>query len=153
VVTHTFSKIHGLASLRIGWMFGAAHIVDAVNRIRGPFNVNAAARAAGVAAIEDTAHIEAGRAHNERWLAWLSAEIRKLGLEVTPSVANFILIHFPKTKGRTAADADAFLTRRGLILRRVAAYQLPDALRVTVGSEEANRVVVDALTEFVGKAA
>ena len=84
---------------------------------------------------------------------WISAEIRKLGLEVTPSVANFILIHFPKTKGRTAADADAFLTTRGLILRRVAAYHLPDALRVTVGSEEANRVVVDALTEFVGKAA
>jgi histidinol-phosphate aminotransferase len=68
-------------------------------------------------------------------------------------VANFILIHFPKTKGCTAADADAFLTKRGLVLRRVAAYHLPDALRMTVGGEEANRLVVDALTAFVGKAA
>jgi histidinol-phosphate aminotransferase len=153
VMCRTFSKIHGLAALRLGWMYGPAHVVDAVNRIRGPFNVNAAAMAAGVAAIQDAAHVEAARAHNEQWLAWVSAEIGKLGLEVTPSVANFILIHFPKTKGCTAADADAFLTKRGLVLRRVAAYHLPDALRMTVGGEEANRLVVDALTAFVGKPA
>ena len=153
VMCRTFSKIYGLAALRLGWMYGPAHVVDAVNRIRGPFNVNAAAMAAGVAAVADAAHIEAARAHNEKWLAWLSAEIRKLGLEVTPSVANFVLIHFPKQKGRTAADADAFLTRRGLILRRVAAYHLPDALRMTVGTEEANRLVVEALAAFTGRAA
>jgi histidinol-phosphate aminotransferase len=153
VMCRTFSKIHGLAALRLGWMYGPAHVVDAVNRIRGPFNVNSAAMAAGIAAIEDSAHVEAARAHNEKWLAWLSEEIRRLGLEVTPSVANFVLIHFPRTKGRTAADADAFLTARGLILRRVAAYHLPDALRMTVGSEEANRLVVEALAEFVGRAA
>jgi histidinol-phosphate aminotransferase len=149
----TFSKIYGLAALRLGWMYGPAHVVDAVNRIRGPFNVNTAAMAAGIAAIQDSAHVEAARAHNEKWLAWLSAEIRKLGLVVTPSVANFVLIHFPQTKGRTAAEADAFLTERGLILRRVAAYHLPDALRMTVGSEEANRLVVEALGEFIGRAA
>ena len=153
VMCRTFSKIYGLAALRLGWMYGPAHVVDAVNRIRGPFNVNAAAMAAGVAAVADAAHIEAARAHNEKWLAWLSAEIRKLGLEVTPSVANFVLIHFPKQKGRTAADADAFLTRRGFILRRVAAYRLPDALRMTVGTEEANRLVVEALAAFTGRAA
>ena len=153
VMCRTFSKIYGLAALRLGWMYGPAHVVDAVNRIRGPFNVNAAAMAAGVAAVADAAHIEAARAHNEKWLAWLSAEIRKLGLEVTPSVANFVLIHFPKQKGRTAVDADAFLTGRGLILRRVAAYRLPDALRMTVGTEEANRLVVEALAEFTGRAA
>jgi histidinol-phosphate aminotransferase len=153
VMCRTFSKIHGLAALRLGWMYGPAHVVDAVNRIRGPFNVNAAAMAAGIAAIEDSAHIEAARAHNEKWLAWLSAEIGKLGLVVTPSVANFVLIHFPQTKGRTAADADAFLSARGLILRRVAAYHLPDALRMTVGSEEANRLAVESLREFVGRAA
>jgi histidinol-phosphate aminotransferase len=153
VMCRTFSKIYGLAALRLGWMYGPAHVVDAVNRIRGPFNVNAAAMAAGIAAIQDSAHVEAARAHNEKWLAWLSAEIRKLGLVVTPSVANFVLIHFPQTKGRTAADADAFLTARGLILRRVAAYHLPDALRMTVGSEEANRLVVEALREFIGRGA
>jgi histidinol-phosphate aminotransferase len=124
--------------------------VDAVNRIRGPFNVNAAAMAAGIAAINDSAHIEASRAHNERWLAWLVEQIPKLGLEATPSVANFVLIHFPNVEGRTAADADAFLTRRGLILRRVAAYKLPNALRMSVGREEANRLVVAALSELMG---
>ncbi len=150
VMCRTFSKIHGLAALRLGWMYGPTHVVDAINRIRGPFNVNSAAMAAGIAAVADSAHIEAARAHNERWLAWLSDEIRKLGLVVTPSVANFVLIHFPEIKGRTAADADAFLSKRGLILRRVAAYHLPNALRMTVGTEEANRLVVEALAEFIG---
>jgi histidinol-phosphate aminotransferase len=153
VMCRTFSKIYGLAALRLGWLYGPAHVVDAINRIRGPFNVNSAAMAAGIAAIEDAAHIEAARAHNEKWLAWLSDEIRKLGLVVTPSVANFVLIHFPQTKGRTAADADAFLSRRGLILRRVAAYHLPHALRMTVGTEEANRLVVEALAAFIGSTA
>jgi len=151
VMCRTFSKIYGLAALRLGWMYGPAHVVDAINRIRGPFNVNSAAMAAGVAAIADTEHVETARVHNDKWLAWLTQEIRKLGLEVTPSIANFVLIHFPERKGKTAEDADAFLTKRGLILRRVKAYHLPNALRMTVGSEEANRLVVTALAEFVGK--
>jgi histidinol-phosphate aminotransferase len=150
VMCRTFSKIHGLAALRLGWLYGPAHVVDAVNRIRGPFNVNAPAIAAGVAAIADVEHVERARAHNERWLAWLTEEISKLGLEVTPSVANFVLIHFPTRKGRTAAEADAFLTARGLVLRQVGAYGLPNALRMSVGSEEANRLVVKALAEFLG---
>jgi histidinol-phosphate aminotransferase len=153
VMCRTFSKIHGLANLRLGWMFAPAHIVDAVNRIRGPFNVSGAAIAAGVAAIEDVEHQERSREHNTRWLAWLTEEIGKLGLKVTPSVANFLLIHFPQTKGRTARDADAFLTGRGLILRYVAAYKLPDALRLSVGTEEANRLVVGALKEFLDRKA
>jgi histidinol-phosphate aminotransferase len=151
VMCRTFSKIYGLAALRLGWMYGPAHVVDAINRIRGPFNVNSAAMAAGVAAIADTAHVETARVHNDKWLGWLTQEIRKLGLEVTPSIANFVLIHFPERKGKTAEDADAFLTKRGLILRRVKAYHLPNALRMTVGSEEANRLVVAALAEFLGK--
>jgi len=106
--------------------------------------------AAGIAALADTAHLDVAREHNRHWLAWLTEEIGKLGLEVTPSVANFVLIHFPGTKGRTAKDADAFLTARGLVLRQVGAYKLPNALRMTVGSEEANRLVVGALAEFLG---
>jgi histidinol-phosphate aminotransferase len=153
VMCRTFSKIYALAALRLGWMYGPAHVIDAVNRIRGPFNVNAPAIAAGIAAIRDTAHIERSREHNTRWLAWLTEEIGKLGLPVTPSVANFVLIHFPESKGRTAKDADAFLTKRGLILRQVGAYKLPNALRMSVGTEEANRLVVKALAEFLGKAA
>ena len=151
VMTRTFSKIYGLAALRLGWLYGPAHVIDAINRIRGPFNVNAPAIAAGIAAIRDAGHIERSRKHNARWLAWLTEEIGKLGLKVTPSVANFVLIHFPESKGRTAKDADAFLTKRGLVLRQVSAYKLPHALRMTVGTEEANRLVVKALNEFLGK--
>jgi len=151
VMCRTFSKIHGLAALRLGWMVGPAHVIDAINRIRGPFNVNAPAIAAGVAAMRDTTHVERSRAHNTQWLGWLSEEISKLGLKVTPSVANFILIHFPDMPNKTAKDADAFLTKRGLILRAVGAYKLPNALRMSVGTEEANRLVVAALKEFLGK--
>jgi histidinol-phosphate aminotransferase len=151
VMTHTFSKIHGLAALRIGWMFGPAHVVDAVNRIRGPFNVSTPAMLAAVAAIEDTAHVEMSKVHTEKWRNWLTEEVTKLGLKVTPSVANFILIHFPLDKGKTAADADAFLTKRGLVLRGLTNYKLPHALRMTIGIEEANRLVVDGLRDFTAR--
>ncbi|MBB6306499.1 histidinol-phosphate transaminase [Xanthobacter tagetidis] len=154
LMARTFSKIHGLAALRIGWAVGPAHVIDAMNRIRGPFNMNAPALLAGAAAIADAAHVEKSVAHNEAWLPWLTAEIEKLGLKVTPSVANFVLIHFPKEAGRTAKEADAFLLKRGLVLRQVGAYGLPDSLRMTVGSEEANRLAVAALADFMaGKTA
>ena len=151
VMTRTFSKIYGLAGLRLGWLYGPAHVVDALNRIRGPFNVGAPSIAAGVAAIADTAHVEHSRQHNEKWLAWTTEELRKLGLTVTPSVGNFILIHFPETKGKTAKDADALLTSRGVVMRAVAAYHLPNALRMTIGTEEANRLTVATLAELMGK--
>ena len=101
VMTRTFSKIYGLAALRLGWAYCPAEVADALNRTRGPFNVNAPAIAAGVAALADRAHVETGIAHNEKWLPWVTSEIQKLGLEVTPSVGNFVLIHFadPKAAG------------------------------------------------------
>jgi histidinol-phosphate aminotransferase len=149
VMTRTFSKIHGLANLRIGWAYGPAYVVDALNRMRGPFNLNGPALAAGVASLADTAHIERAIEHNARWLPWLSREIAALGIEVTPSVGNFILLRFDEAPGRGAKEVDAFLSARGFILRSVAAYGLPDCLRLTVGSEEANRGVVAALAEFM----
>ncbi|MBX3584380.1 MAG: histidinol-phosphate transaminase [Rhizobiaceae bacterium] len=149
VMTRTFSKIHGLGGVRLGWMYAPAHVVDAINRMRGPFNVNATAIEAGVAAMKDRAHVERTIEHNDRWLAWLSEELPKLGLRVTPSVGNFVLIHFPDGGRRTAADADSYLSARGYVLRRVAAYGFPNALRMTVGTEEANRGVVAALSEFL----
>jgi len=152
VMTRTFSKIHGLAALRLGWMFGPAPVIAAINRVRGPFNVNAPAIAAGIAAIEDHDHQGRAREHNTRWLGWLAQELEALGLKVAPSVANFLLIHFPQTKGRSAKEANDFLTARGLILRQVGAYKLPNALRMSVGTEEANRLVVAALKEFLAKA-
>lgn len=149
VMTRTFSKIHGLAALRIGWLYGPAHVLDAINRIRGPFNVNAPAIAAGVAAISDQAHVQKSIEHNDRWLLWLTTEIEKLGLKVTPSVGNFMLIHFPGANGKTADAADAYLAARGLVLRKVGAYGLPNALRLTIGTEEANRLVISTLAAFM----
>ncbi len=149
VMTRTFSKIHGLAAQRIGWMVGPEGVVDALNRIRGPFNLSAGAIAAGAAAIADEAHIAAAVAHNDEWLVWLTREVDALGLTVTPSVGNFLLVHFSDTPGRSAAEADAHLTKAGVIVRRVTAYGLPDALRVTVGSAESNRAFVAALTDFL----
>ena len=149
VMTRTFSKIFGLAGLRIGWAYGPASVVDALNRTRGPFNVNGPALAAGAAALADRGHLERAVAHNARWLEWLTPELSRLGLRVTPSVGNFLLIHFPADDRRGAAAADRHLRERGLVLRRVAGYGLPDALRMTVGSEEANRLVVTALAEFL----
>ena len=149
VVTRTFSKIHGLASLRIGWAFGPEHVLDALNRIRGPFNLNGPAIAAGVASLADTAHIERAIEHNSFWLPWLTDAISALGIMVTPSVGNFILLEFNAAAGRSAAEADAFLRAHGYILRPMASYRLPSCLRLTVGDEEANRGVVAALAEFM----
>jgi len=151
VMTRTFSKVYGLASLRLGWCTGPASVIDALNRIRGPFNVSGPAIAAGVAAIGDLSHLERAIDHNETWLPRVSAAIDELGLTVTPSFGNFVLIHFPDEPGRSARDADAYLLRRGIVLRRMEAYGLPNALRMTIGSETANRDTVEALGAFVGE--
>lgn len=151
VMTRTFSKVYGLAALRIGWMYGPAGILDALNRVRGPFNMNAPAIAAGAAAIRDQAFVERAVEHNQLWLDKLTHAFEALGLRVTPSVANFVLIHFPDIDGKRATDADAFLTSRGYILRAVKGYGFPNALRMTVGSEEANRGVIETLGEFMGQ--
>jgi histidinol-phosphate aminotransferase len=151
VMTRTFSKIYGLAALRLGWAYCPAAVADVLNRVRGPFNVTAPALAAGKAAILDRAHVETAVAHNEKWLPWVAAELERQGLKVTPSVGNFLLIHFPAEPARSANAADEFLKGRGIILRRVAAYGLPGALRMTIGSEDDNRRVVAALQQFMGQ--
>lgn len=147
VMTRTFSKIHGLAALRLGWAYGPASVIDVLNRIRGPFNVAAPALAAGVAAIEDSAFMEQALQHNSKWLSWLSGELKAIGLHVTPSVGNFLLLHFPDRK--PAAAADAFLQEHGIVVRRMEGYGMPAALRLSIGTEEANRAVVAAMREFL----
>lgn len=151
VMTRTFSKVYGLAALRIGWCYAPAAIADVLNRIRGPFNVSASAIAAAVAAIGDGAHMEQAVTHNDHWLTWATGELQALGLEVTPSVANFVLIHFPDSQGKSAADADATLSAKGILLRRVERYGFPNALRMTIGTEDENRQVIAALADFMGK--
>ena len=148
VMTRTFSKIYGLAALRIGWAYCPADIADVLNRIRGPFNVSADAIAAGVAAIADEAHLTAAIEHNDTWLPRLTSRISELGLTVTPSVGNFVLITFPDTPGKDVKAADAFLKSRNIILRAVAGYGLPNALRMTIGTDEENEAVIAALRDF-----
>jgi histidinol-phosphate aminotransferase len=152
VMTRTFSKIHGLAALRLGWAYCPEAVADVLNRIRGPFNVSSPAIAAGAAAMEDAGHVEAAAKHNARWLPWLAAELERLGLKVTPSVANFLLVHFPKDENKAAGAADDFLKSRAIIVRRIDAYGLPHALRITVGTEADNRAVVAALADFLNGA-
>ncbi len=147
VMTRTFSKIYGLASLRLGWAYCPSSIADVLNRVRGPFNVSIPAMKAGIAALGDQKFFDDALVHNTTWMAWLTAEITTLGLTVTPSVGNFLLMHFNSVEQARAVDE--FLSARGLILRSVAAYGLPAALRLSVGTAEANRLVVSTLKEFL----
>jgi histidinol-phosphate aminotransferase len=152
LMTRTFSKIHGLAAARVGWVYCPADIAGVLNRIRGPFNVPGPSMAAAIAALGDAAHVERAKTHNEEWLGWLAREIRALGLTVTDSAANFLLVHFSSENGQTAAKADEFLQSRRIILRRLENYAISGGLRLSVGLESENRAVVDALRDFVGGA-
>ncbi len=149
VVTHTFSKIHGLAALRVGWAYAPAAVADAVDRIRLPFNTSIPAQAAAVAALADEDFQARSLALVTQWRPWLVQQSGGLGLDVVPSSANFILAGFASTPGKTAAEAEVFLAQRGLIVRGVAGYGLPNHLRFTIGLEEHNRAVVGALAEFL----
>lgn len=151
VITRTFSKIYGLAGLRVGFAYCPAHLADTLNRVRAPFNVNIMGQRAAIAALADRAHVEHAARHNDLWRDRLLHEIRALGLRADESAANFILIHFPKMPGKTAADADRYLTSRGLILRRMESYHLPNCLRLTVGTEEANGAFLEALKKFLAQ--
>lgn len=147
VMLRTFSKIYGLAALRLGWGYARPDVIDAMNRLRSPFNVSAAAQAAGVAAIRDTAHVAESVRHNDEWLVWLTETIRGMGLEVNPSVGNFILVGFGDAE--RCKQANAFLESKGVIARGVAGYHLPEYLRLTVGTEKECRMAVDALKGFL----
>jgi histidinol-phosphate aminotransferase len=150
VVTHTFSKLHGLAGLRVGWGYAPIGIVEAYERIRAPFNVSIPAQFAAVAALGDEEFQRASIELTEQWRPWLVQQLGGLGLEpVGPSAANFVLVGFPKSPGRTAAEAEAFLASRGLLVRGVGGYGLPNHLRMTIGLEEQNRALVDALADFM----
>jgi len=149
IMTRTFSKIYGLAGLRLGWAYASENIIDAISRIRDPFNVTAPSLAAALAAFEDTEHIEKVRVHNELWLPRLRDALMAAGLEVTPSLGNFLLLHFPDVNGKRAKDAHQFLAGQGLMLRQMDEYNLPNALRLSIGTEEANQRVITALCAFM----
>jgi histidinol-phosphate aminotransferase len=150
VVTRTFSKIYGLGGLRLGWAYCPPSVADVLNRLRMPFNVSSPAQAAGIAALADQAAVARAQAHNRVWRRWSSERIRALGLDVPESHCNFVLVRFPSVPGGDATAADAYLKSRGIIARRVAAYRLPDCLRITIGLEAEMRACVRALADFLG---
>jgi histidinol-phosphate aminotransferase len=149
VMTRTFSKIYGLAALRIGWAYAPPAIVDVVNRIRMPFNASRSSQMSAIAALKDKAHIAMAQRHNAEWRPRLAAEIAALGINVVPSQANFLMLDFTPFGPGAAQAADAVLKSEGLILRPLGGYGIPNALRLTIGLEEANRAVVETLTKFV----
>lgn len=148
VMVRTFSKM-GLAAARIGWMFGPAPVVDAINRIRGPFNVNLPAQLAGAAAARDIEFTARLKAHNAQWRDWITAELNQSNhFRVVPSQANFVMVMFPDADH--AALAFQTLLERGLIVREIgASYGIPDGLRISIGSEQAMRGVVGILKALV----
>lgn len=151
VVLHTFSKIYGLAALRLGWAHCPDEIADVLNRIRGSFNVSACAQAAGIAALADTAHTTAARAHNSRWRPWLERELTDLALDVVPGVGNFVLVRFPGGKEQAQA-AHRHMLEHGVVLRPMGAYHLHEALRITVGKEHENKACIEGLKTFLAGA-
>jgi len=150
VVTHTFSKLHGLATLRVGWGYGPAEIIAAMDRIRLPFNTSIPAQRCAVAALADEDFQRRSLGLVEQWRPWFEQQLGGLGLDVVrPSAANFVLVGFPPTARRSAAEAEAYLSSKGLLVRQVANYGLPDHLRITFGLEEHNRAVIEALTDVL----
>jgi histidinol-phosphate aminotransferase len=152
LVTRTFSKAYGLAALRVGWGYGPLAVAEAIDRIRPPFNVSIPAQAAAVAALEDDDFIARSKALVETWRPWLAQQLGGLGLETIPSEGNFLLTLFPPTPGRTAAEAEAYLASRGVLVRAVAGYGIPHGLRITVGREADNRALAAGLEAFLATA-
>ena len=151
MLTRTFSKLYGLAGLRVGWAYAPAHVVDAIEKVRMPFNVNLTAQAVAIAALEDDAFTEESLAHNDRELPRLVGELRALGLEVIDGVGNFCVARFPETKGKTAAEALQFMKERGVTVRGLGGYKMPNHLRISVGTVEGNNAALKLLKEFLGK--
>jgi len=151
VMLRTFSKIYALAGLRLGWAYCPPAIADVLNRIRGPFNLGAPALAAGIAAVEDTDSVARARAHNDRWQPWLSEKLAASGLQLTPSVGNFVLPRFPDDPRHNADAAHDFLHARGILVRKMGGYGLPQHLRITIGTGEEMEVVAAAVAEFMAR--
>lgn len=151
LMTRTFSKIYGLASERIGWAYGPQHIIDVLNKIRGPFNVTGVGQAAAVAALEDAQWMQQAKAHNDQWRPWLHEQLEALGLHPVESAGNFILIAFPKSLGVTAGETNGYLTEQGYLLRHLPSMGLGHCLRLSVGTEDENKGVIKALSEFIGR--
>lgn len=148
VMLRTFSKIYSMGGMRLGWMYAPAYVLDLLHRFRSPFSVNRLAQYAGIAAINDRATAKKCFEHNAKWLKQLPQRFADMGLKMTPSSTNFVLVHFPETHHK-AADADLYLQDKGFIVRRVTGYGLPNALRITIGTDEQMEELLSHLADFM----
>ena len=148
VMLRTFSKIYGLPALRVGWGYAAPNVIDILNRVRGPFNVNSAALAAATAAVKDEDYTASIRNYNNAELARVSDALAE-HFTVYPSIGNFVMVSFGEPARATAANA--FLTERGIIVREIAAYGIPQCLRISIGTEDENDAMLQALTDFAAQ--
>ncbi len=149
VMTRTFSKIFGLGGARVGWCYGPPAVIDVLNRLRSPFNVNLSAQKAAIAALQEPGWVEKGRAHNTQARKALTKDLRALGLTVPDSHANFVLPDFATPERANAALAA--LKTRGIIVRPMASYALPQCLRITIGNDEENALVLETLARFLAE--
>ncbi|MFD2672909.1 histidinol-phosphate transaminase [Marinicrinis sediminis] len=145
LLLRTFSKIYGLASLRIGYGIGHPEVVHTINQVREPFNTTRMAQAAAKAAIQDQAFIETCKQHNRQGIAYLTQEVKRLGLDSFPAYGNFMMIHV----NRPAQDVFQALLQKGYIVRSGASLGFPASIRVTIGSQEQNEGFVQALEEIL----
>ncbi|HAE26179.1 MULTISPECIES: histidinol-phosphate transaminase [Hyphomonas] len=146
VMIRTFSKIYGLAALRLGWGYFPAEIAATFQRIRPPFNINAFAVAAGIASIGDTEFIETSRRHNAEWRAIYVDRLNAMGLPTPKSMANFVIPDFGSPE--RAAAANEYLKQNNVLVRAVGGYGLPSRLRISIGSAEDNETVLSLLESF-----
>ena len=149
IMLRTFSKLHGLASLRLGWGYCSNYILNNLMKVRGPFSVNLAAILAGTAAINDIDFQNKSIEHNIKWMSWLEKELKKLNLSFQTSVTNFLLIKFSNETKFNAQSAEKFLASRGILVRGMSVYNLPSYLRVSLGTEEENRTLIKELKSFL----
>lgn len=149
VVTRSFSKVYGMAGLRLGWCYGPARAIDILTRIGPSFPVNTAAYAAGIAAVRDTAHVDKVLTHNRKWIAGMTRSFTDSGLKVYPSQTNFVLVEFPEQQGKTAAEANAWLNRNGIIPRQFAVADFENKLRFTVGDNAGMEKTIAVVQEFM----
>ena len=149
VITRTFSKVYGLAGLRVGWAYCPKEVIEVLNRLRIPFSVNSSAQKVAIAALNDQKHVSDSVQHNAIWLSKMEEKLKSLGFNVTPSDCNFLLIE-PSSNLNFNADAIfKFLCSKGLIVREMKEYNLSNYLRITIGTEEANKLVISSLEELL----
>lgn len=147
VLTRTFSKIYGLASLRIGWSYSSFEIAEILNKVRGPFNVSGPAQLSALGALQDDEFLHRSKIHNTKWLKIYQQELSKISkIKVYPSVANFVLIDFMNIQNCQIANSK--LLENSIIFREMSGYGLPTCLRATIGNQEDNEIVINFINQI-----